>query len=115
MNTFPELTHVTVAWKPDTFPALSSVITSQYNMRTPLLRDDHQSLGGLAPALPGLRRDAEHVDRLRLEVSYCVLASAGVQHVHRGCVAIGGVQMVGDLVGCREDGEETKLNCKSKD
>lgn len=84
-------------------------------MRTPLLRDDHQSLGGLAPALPGLRRDAEHVDGLRLEVGYCVLASAGVQHVHRGCVAIGGVQMVGDLVGCREDGEETKLNCKSKD
>lgn len=84
-------------------------------MRTPLLRDDHQSLGGLAPALPGLRRDAEHVDGLRLEVGYCVLASAGVQHVHRGRVAIGGVQMVGDLVGCGEDGEETKVNCKSKD
>lgn len=71
-------------------------------MVTSFLRGDHQCLGGLAPALPRLRCDAEHVDGLRLEAGHRVLASAGVQHVHCGGVAIGGVEVVCDLVGWRE-------------
>lgn len=66
---------------------------------TSFLRGDHQGLGGLPPALPRLRRDAEHVDGLRLEAGHRVLASAGVQNVHRGRVAVGGVEVVRDLVG----------------
>lgn len=73
---------------------------------TSLLSGDHQSLGGLAPALPGLRRDAEHVDRLRFQAGHRVLAGAGVEHVHGGRVAVGGVVVVGDLVGWgREEGQ----------
>lgn len=68
---------------------------------TSLLRDDHQGLGRLAPPLPGLRRDAEDVDGLGLQAGHGVLASAGVEHVHRGRVTVGGVEVVGDLVGCR--------------
>lgn len=69
---------------------------------TSFLRGDHQRLSGLAPALSSLRCDAEHVDGLGLEVGHRVLASAGVQHVHRGCVAIGGIEVVCDLVGWRQ-------------
>lgn len=81
-------THVRLRWRAD----------------TSLLRGDHQSLGGLAPALPRLRRDAEHVDGLRLQVGHRVLASAGVEDIHGGHVAVGGVVVVGDLVGWREGG-----------
>lgn len=66
---------------------------------TSFLRGDHQRLGGLAPALPRLRRDAEHVDGLGLEAGHSVVSSAGAQHVHCGPVAIGGVEVVRDLVG----------------
>lgn len=68
-------------------------------MVTSLLRGDHQRLSSLAPALPRLRFDAEHVDGLRLEAGHSVLASTGDQHVHCGCVAVGGVEVVCDLVG----------------
>lgn len=73
-------------------------------MVTSLLRGDHQSLGGRPPALPRLRRDAEHVDGLRLQTGHRVLASAGVEHVHGGRVAVAGVVVVGDLVGWRGGG-----------
>lgn len=68
---------------------------------TSLLCDDHQGLGRLAPPLPGLCRDAEDVDGLGLQAGDGVLASAGVEHVHRGRVNVGGVEVVGDLVGCK--------------
>lgn len=71
-------------------------------MVTSFLRGDHKSLGRLAPPLPRLRRDPENVDGLRLEVRHRVLSSAGVQHVHYGCVAVGGVEVVCDLVGWRQ-------------
>lgn len=74
---------------------------------TSFLCGDHQGLRGLAPALPRLRFDAEHVDGLRPEAVHRVLASAGDQHVHRGGVAIGGVEVVRDLVGWRDVGEQT--------
>ena len=74
---------------------------------TSLLRGDHQGLGRLPPALPRLRRDAEHVDGLRLEVGHRVLASARAQHVHRGRVAGGGVEVVRDLVRWGEESEES--------
>lgn len=76
---------------------------------TPLLRDDHQGLCRLAPTLPRLSRDAEDVDRLWLQASNGVLSSAGVEHVHRGRVTVGGVEVVGDLVGWQveEGGRES--------
>lgn len=71
-------------------------------MVTSFLRCDHQCFSSLAPALPRLRCDAEHIDGLWLEAGHCVLTSAGAQHVHCGCVAIGGVEVVCDLVGWRD-------------
>lgn len=79
---------------------------SQQVTVTSFLRGDHQCLGGLAPALPCLGCDAEDIDGLRLEAGHCVLASTGAQHVHRGCVAVGGVEVVCDLVGWREVGDK---------
>lgn len=75
-------------------------------MVTSFLRGDHKCLGSLAPTLPCLRCDAEHVDGLWLQAGHCVLASAGVQHVHCGCVAIGGIEVVCDLVGWRGIGDK---------
>lgn len=60
---------------------------------------NHQRFSRLPPPLPGLGGDAKHIDGLWLEVSHHVLASAGVQHVHSGRVAVAGVQVVRDLVG----------------
>lgn len=68
---------------------------------TSFLRGDHERLCGLAPALPRLSCEAEHVDGLRPQVGHRVLPSAGAQHVHSGRVAVGGVEVVCDLVGWR--------------
>ena len=79
-------------------------------MVTSLLRGDHQGLGRFAPAFARLSRDAEHVDRLWLQGRDGVLARAGVQHVHRGRVAIGGVEAVRDLIGWKENGASIDPN-----
>ena len=67
---------------------------------TSLLSGHHQGLGSLSPALAGLGRDAEQVDRLRLEAGGCELAGAGREHLHSGGVGRGGVEPVRDLVRC---------------
>lgn len=67
--------------------------------RTSLFRGDHQGLGRLAPALPGLRSKAEHVHQLCLQPGGRVLARAGAEHVDGGGVDVGRVPSVGNLIG----------------
>lgn len=52
--------------------------------RTSLFRRDHQGLGRLAPALPGLGGQAEHVHLLCLQPGGRVLARARAEHVDGG-------------------------------
>jgi len=87
----------------------SDMFEFEYTQSSPVtsfLCSNHQSLSCFTPALPCLCCDAKHIDRLWLEVGHCVLTSTGVQDIHCGCVAVGGVQVVCDLVSWRRAGDK---------